>query len=405
MLLLKCVSLSNKEYNSMDEYKLIETIKNGEGPYVEFKEQEVKAIDLAAEIVAFSNSDGGMILLGVSDDGSIKGVNTANVEEKIMNICRTNCIPNIVPVIEKHVIGDSTIVSIVVPKGTNKPYYTANNKYYIRVGTTKRIASKEELLRLFESSGSYHYDISPVRNSSIKDLNISSIRDYFLKYNMFDLNEEDSNIIERILTNADILTTIGKDIVPTVGGILIFGKSPADKLPQNGISFAHFAGDDISKDLIDKKQIIGTLPDIAENTLAIIKNNTRAPSGIKGMKREESQPYPDVVLREAIVNSLVHRNYGIAGSKIRVLMFDNRIEFHSPGRLPNTVTIEKMKIGVSYARNPFLVKYMENLRYIDQLGRGIPMIIKTMQNTGAPEPELKESGEEFLLTVFHTTNE
>lgn len=106
------------------------------------------------------------------------------------------------------------------------------------------------------------------------------------------------------------------------------------------------------------------------------------------------------MLREALVNALVHRNYSIIGSKIRVLMFENRIEFHSPGKLPNTVTIDKMKIGVSYSRNPFLVKYMENLRYIDQLGRGIPMIIKNMHNLGAKEPELKEIGEEFVLTIY-----
>lgn len=81
-------------------------------------------------------------------------------------------------------------------------------------------------------------------------------------------------------------------------------------------------------------------------------------------------------------------------------MFENRIEFNSPGKLPNTVTIDKMKIGVSYSRNPFLVKYMENLRYIDQLGRGIPMIIKNMQDLGAKEPELKEIGEKFVLTIY-----
>ena len=81
-------------------------------------------------------------------------------------------------------------------------------------------------------------------------------------------------------------------------------------------------------------------------------------------------------------------------------MFDDRIEFHSPGRLPNTVTVEKMKIGISYARNPFLVKYMENLRYIDQLGRGIPMILKSMKGAGAKEPLLQEVGEEFILTLY-----
>ncbi len=144
----------------------------------------------------------------------------------------------------------------------------------------------------------------------------------------------------------------------------------------------------------------GRLQDIAEQMLVILKNNMKNPSTINQLKRDEKEEYPTLVLREAIVNALVHRNYSILGSKIRIFMFDDRIEFHSPGKLPNTVTIEKMKIGVSYARNPFLVKYMENMRYIDQLGRGIPMIIKTMKDIGDREPVLQESGEEFILTIY-----
>lgn len=137
-----------------------------------------------------------------------------------------------------------------------------------------------------------------------------------------------------------------------------------------------------------------------EQVLVVIKNNIKTPSSIKNLKREEKEEYPTLVLREAIVNALVHRNYSITGSKIRIFMFDDRIEFHSPGKLPNTVTIDKMKIGVSYARNPFLVKYMENMRYIDQLGRGIPMIIKAMKDIGAREPQLKEIGEKFIITIY-----
>lgn len=144
----------------------------------------------------------------------------------------------------------------------------------------------------------------------------------------------------------------------------------------------------------------GRLQDIAEQMLVILKNNMKNPSTINQLKRDEKEEYPTLVIREAIVNALVHRNYSILGSKIRIFMFDDRIEFHSPGKLPNTVTIEKMKIGVSYARNPFLVKYMENMRYIDQLGRGIPMIIKTMKDIGDREPVLQESGEEFILTIY-----
>ncbi|WP_243176853.1 ATP-binding protein [Clostridium gasigenes] len=181
---------------------------------------------------------------------------------------------------------------------------------------------------------------------------------------------------------------------------MIFGKMPSNSLPQNGISFAHFNGNDISDELIDKKVIEGRIQEIAESTLTIIKNNILTPSTIKDLKRTEKEDYPLIVLREALVNTLVHRNYSIYGSKIRIFMFNDRIEFRSPGRLPNTVTTEKMKVGVSFARNPFLVKYMENMRFIDQLGRGIPMIIKNMMSISNIEPKLQELGEEFILTIY-----
>lgn len=267
-------------------------------------------------------------------------------------------------------------------------------------GENSYIEFKEELLRLFEANGSIHFDISPVYNTSIKDLNMDIIRDYFFKYNTFDLYEEDKKSIERILINADILKELDGRVVCSVGGLLIFGKSAENVMPQNGISFAHFNGKEITDELIDKKVICGRLQDIAEQTLVVLRNNIKSPSVIKDLRRDEKEKYPVIVLREAIVNSLVHRNYSIEGSKIRIFMFDDRIEFHSPGKLPNTVTIEKMKIGVSYARNPFLVKYMENMRYIDQLGRGIPMIFKSMKDIGAMEPKLKEIGEEFIITIY-----
>lgn len=384
----------------MTQNELMETISNGENSYIEFKEENIRAKDLAEEIVAFANSEGGIILIGISDDGDIMGVKDKKIEEKIMNICRNNCIPNIIPIYNEFILSDKRVSVIDIPKGLNKPYYTVDHKYYIRVGTTKRIASREELLRLFEANGALHFDISPVEGTSIKDLDIDIIRDYFINYNTFDLYEEEKEAIERILINSDILKDKDSKIVCSVGGLLIFGKNFQRHIPQNGVSFAHFKGNDITDELIDKKVILGRIQDMAEQLLVVLKNNMKTPSKINGLLRVEEEEYPILVLREAIINSLVHRNYSIYGSKIRIFMFDDRIEFHSPGRLPNTVTIEKMKIGVSYARNPFLVKYMENMRYIDQLGRGIPMILKTMKNKGAREPLLEEVGEEFILTIF-----
>jgi ATP-dependent DNA helicase RecG len=380
--------------------EIMALIMQGENAYLEFKEEWIKPRELAEEIVAFANADGGMIIIGIDDAGNIKGVSELSLEEKIMNICRNNCIPNIIPVFQNVIIDGKKVALITISKGLDKPYYTTDHKYYIRVGTTKRIASREELLRLFEANGAMHFDISPVEGSTIKDLSLDVIRDYFLKYNAFDLYEEDEATTERILINADIMIDKPNKPFCTVGGLLIFGKNPEKSLPQNGVSFAHFKGLEIIGELIDKKVITGRIQDIADQLMVVFKNNIKTPSIINGLKREEKRDYPDLVLREAIVNSLVHRNYSISGSKIRIFMFDDRIEFHSPGRLPNTVTVDKMKIGVSYARNPFLVKYMENLRYIDQLGRGIPMIIKTMKEAGAQEPLLQELGEEFILTVY-----
>lgn len=380
--------------------ELLDIINGGENFYIEFKEEKVKPKDLGEEIVAFANSEGGTILIGVSDDGKVTGITDKRIEETIMNICRNNVIPNIIPNFEYVTIEDKKVVILGIQKGLSKPYSTVDNKYYIRVGTTKRIASREELLRLFEGNGSLHYDISPVPNTSIRDLNIDVIREYYFKYNSFDLYDEEKEQVERLLINADILKDLNGEKVCSVGGLLIFGKIPSNSLPQNGISFAHFNGNDISDELIDKKVIEGRIQEIAESTLTIIKNNILTPSTIKDLKRTEKEDYPLIVLREALVNTLVHRNYSIYGSKIRIFMFNDRIEFRSPGRLPNTVTTEKMKVGVSFARNPFLVKYMENMRFIDQLGRGIPMIIKNMMSISNIEPKLQELGEEFILTIY-----
>jgi ATP-dependent DNA helicase RecG len=381
----------------LDKKQLMEIISKGESLYVEFK--EVLNSSFVEEIVAFLNTEGGHLIVGVSDSGEILGIND-EIEEKIMNMTRDSINPSCSLIYEEVMIGEKKVVVLNVEKGKNKPYYTKNDRYYVRVGTTKRIASKDELLRLFEAGGFFHYDISPIENTSIKDINLDEVRDFFEKFNSFDIMDEDEQMRERILLNADILKENGDKINCTVGGLLIFGKKPQSILFQTGISFAHFDGKEISEILIDKKEIQGRMTDVVDQAMVIIRNNIITSSTIENAKRKEQQQFDDVMLREAIVNALVHRNYSIQGSRIRIFLFDDRIEFRSPGRIPNTVTLEKMKIGVSYARNPFLVKYMENMRYIDKLGRGIPMIFSRAKKNGKKEPKMEVLGEEFILTLY-----
>ena len=347
-------------------------IPKTENQHIEFKQEEVSSQSLAEEVVAFANGEGGEIWLGIDDNGKAIGI-SRSYEEDIMNICRTTVIPPIQSEYEEITVeGEkhNKIACIKINKGIDRPYYTSRNKYYIRVGTAKRTASREELIRLFQASGLFHYDIVEAAGSQLKDLNQSAIADYFSRYKIDYIHEDESERL-RLLWASDISS---EQQIPTVGGLLVFGITPERHLPQSGISLAVFNGDKIGSELRDKKTFYSGLPLQIDNALAAIKANILIPSDIQGAKRIEVPSYPEKVFRELLVNAVVHRNYSIIGSQIRVFIFADRIEFISPGLLPNTVTIEKLTTGTSFSRNPLLVKLMENLGYMDKLGRGLPMV-------------------------------
>ena len=369
-------------------------LQQGENNAVEFKSEDISSDGLAKEIVSFANTLGGSILIGVEDDGTLSGVkDSATVEERVANICRQNIIPSIQVTIEIEKVKNISIVHIEVPKGKDKPYQTNKHQYLIRVGSTNRTATPQELSRLFQQSGMFHFDATGVSKTTISDLNWSKLDRYFDQYNIDFSNETDK---ERLLTNTDILTPEGET---TVAGLLVFGINPQKYLHNASISFAHFAGKALDDVLIDKQVIEGTLDYQIDTCLSIIKNNIQSPSVIQSGRTISTRfLYPDKVFRELIVNACLHRNYAILGSRIRVFLFNDRLEIRSPGRLPNTITPEKMKYGVSYASNPILLKYMENLRYIDKLGRGIPMVYQEAQKN-KKELNLEEMGEEFIIRL------
>ena len=374
--------------------KIRELLQQGENASIEFKEIVARPESLAKEIVAFANTQGGTLLLGIADNGEIIGISDdKNHEEYLANIARNNVIPAIDITIEKITFENKNIIAVSIPKGKDKPYQTLNNQFLIRIGSTNRVATQTELMRLFQQSGVFHYDAIALENADIKQLNLTKISQYFDNYQV-DFSEEENP--ENLLKNTDILT---ENYQVTIAGLLVFGLNPQKFMPNACISFAHFSGNEITEELIDKQVINGTLDYQIDTVLAIIKNNSLSPSMINGTKTQSQRfLYPDKVFRELLVNACVHRNYAISGSRIRIFMFDNRIEFISPGKLPNTVTIEKLQYGVSYSINPIIVKFMENLRYIDKLGRGLPMVFKIAQQN-SKTVKFEEIGEEFKVTL------
>jgi ATP-dependent DNA helicase RecG len=386
----------------MNRTDLEEMLANGESSTVEFKTDELHPGSLAEEIVAFANTTGGTILLGVHDDGSVAGLTRNDIEEWIMNICSTNVIPEIIPEFYRFKINEEQyIIALRIPKGPHQPYRTSQGKFLIRIGTTKRLTSNVELARLFQSSSMMHYDITPVTTATVNDLDPDKIRAYFLHFKQIDPLPQEEKARLNMLTNADLIKRLEDGtFAPTVGGLLLFGKNLEQRLPAAGVTFARFEGSTIDTALLDKRELGGNLSEVVESTITAIEGHLPRTMELNGLRRLPGLPYPREVLREALVNAVVHRDYSISGSKVRVFLFADRLEVRSPGRLPNTVTVEKMKIGTSFARNPMLLRYMENLDYVDRLGRGIPMIIEQMVRKSGREPFLEEKGEEFWLVLF-----
>jgi len=217
--------------DAMNDNNTTKTIPSSESPYIEFKRESVKAIDLAEEMIAFANGEGGEIWLGIGDDGIVIGV-SRSYEEDVMNICRTSCIPPITVEYQHVHTGEHTVARIVVPKGKDKPYYSSRQKYYIRVGTTKSVASREELLRLFQVSGAIHYDIVEIDRATPSDLDLSQVASFFSRYQFDFINEPESDRL-RLMANTDILADNGK---PTLAGLLIFGIAPERYIPSSGIA-------------------------------------------------------------------------------------------------------------------------------------------------------------------------
>ena len=383
----------------MNELIISELITQGENSSIEFKSEKVRPESVAREMAAFANTNGGTLFIGIEDDGTITGLSTDrlfNMDEWISNIARNNIIPSVSPMFRIEEFENKQIAVIEIAKGISKPYQTIDGKYWIRVGSTNRSATKEELSRLFQQAGLVHYDISPVEGTGEKDLDEIKLHDYWMSYYEINFSSLENQDRRQLLINADILVPHEDAFCTSVGGLLLFGRNPQQRLPHSSVKMAIFKGSHITDELIDKKEIKGTVPELIDNTASLLNIFIPRSSTIKGLKREEKILIPTKVIREALVNAVCHRDYSMINRHISVYMYSDRIEITSPGKIANTLTPEKIKVGNSAIRNHFLLKYLDNMRYIDGLGRGVPMMIKEMRE----RVKFEEIGELFRLTLF-----
>lgn len=399
----------------MFKAELIEIIRNGENSAVEFKQDTLENYKLARELVAFANFEGGMVLFGVEDDGTVCGISRENLEEWVMNICRDKIRPEIIPFFEivKDVESGKHVAIVRVTRGASVYSLWHNNRdyYYIRVGSQTRDASKEELSRLFQQRNFIHAELIPVSGSSLKDLDLRRLKDYFSRIRKQEVpQDEDCYEWQKLLNNTELMT----EEALTHAGLLLFGLNPKRFLRQSGISAAAFPGQE--KDYAMREQrglrgpltpLVNSMGDIAESglveqALEFVRRNTFVTAHlVDGARRQERWTYPEEAVRETVVNALIHRDYMLTNTDIELCIYSNRLEVVSPGRLPNGISPERMKTGVRSTRNELLKDIMRDYGYIENLGMGIPRkIIRCMKEHNNTAPDLIEQGERFTVVLW-----
>lgn len=391
----------------MDTSDLLTDIDQGEGLRREFKRQLDNLESIAGEIVAFANSEGGNLYVGVDDDGSIVGLtNSAQIFQTLSHLCRDRCIPPISPVLEQYTIeGRDIIVLTVMPELNRlKPYRTAGGRFYLRVGQDKKDATGRELVRIAQASGELHYDETPVWETTLHDLAEEAFAAYHETQFGLPLAEhlEQSRLpLETLLKNLRLADDIEGEWRLTVAGLLMFGADPQRFMPQSRLSAVAFAGVDEDADILDRREMTGRLPQIIADARLFLERNIRQPARELGFQREDRPLYDRKALGEAVVNAVAHRDYSLSGSQIRLFVFDDRVEVRSPGRLPNSITLDNIQLGVHAERNRRLATLLTQLGYMSAIGTGIPrLIIRLSRLVSGREPEFTLAGEELRVRIW-----
>jgi len=385
----------------MDTSELLELIETGEDSQIQFKEHFESIDSLAAEICAFSNSNGGNILVGISDDSKIIGLAKEEIRrlnQWVSSTCSQKIDPQVNVTTQNIKYQHRIIMVISVPMGLNK-FYMANGKdIWVKVGADKRRAKREEIQRLLQSSGHLYADEMPMENTNLSDFNIDQFKSFY-EHRMHGKLEDADIPLEKILSNLKLM----EDGKLTLAGLLVFGKKPEEKKPQYMIKAVLFPGNSPAvSEYKDSRDISGNISKIFEAGRWFLINNLRWIQKEQHFNTTGILEIPVIALEEALINAIVHRNYFIS-SNIRIFIFDDRVEIISQGALPNTVNVESIKMGIHIERNPILVSMLKDIRDIPYrgIGTGVGRILRECDNAGITVDFIEEKDNEQFKVIFY----
>lgn len=381
----------------METLELIGLIRLGEDTRTQFKKTITNPESVAGELVAFSNSKGGRIMIGVDDRGTVVGLSADDIRrinQLISNTATDHVRPPINPITENIAIEGKVVMVVTVQEGISKPYADNNGVFWVKSGADKRrVTSREEIQRMLQSADLIHADELPIEGTSVGDLDLEHFGNYFEKQygeSVEAVLSRDSISLGQLLNNLGL----ARDIKLNLAGLMLFGRNPQRYRPAFVVKAVSFAGNDPAGSVYrDSQDLSGCLRDLHSQTMSFLNRNLRHIQGNKGFNSVGELEVSPVALEELVVNMLLHRDYFIS-APWRIMLFDDRIELTSPGALPNNLTIENIRYGISVIRNPLIASFAIRELPYRGIGTGIRRALAAM-----PKLKLESDHDRNLFTV------
>ena len=355
--------------------------------FIESETVELKSsvvVDLCKEVIAFANTKGGTLYIGVADDGAVVGVDSIDhVTLQINNMIRDSIKPDITMFVhyEAQETEGKQIIAVTVQKGTDRPYYLGSkglkpSGVYVRNGTSTDPATDAAIRKMIKESDGDSFE---AMRSLEQTLSFQTAEAQFVKRN-----------IPYDAAKMQTLGIVSRDGIYTNVALLLSEQCP------NTIKAATFAGVDQSV-FQDRREFTGSLFQQMEDLYAYLDLHNQTKATFEGLYRTDIRDYPEEALRETLMNCLVHRDYSFSASTL-VSIYEDRIEFVSVGGLPAGIALDDIMLGLSVCRNPKLAAIFYRLQLIEAYGTGMPKIMKAYAGTGMV-PKIEVTNNAFKITL------
>ena len=396
--------------------ELMRLVRGGEDTFLELKVKLSNSERIAQEIVALANTGGGVIVFGVNDQLRVEGIEEGEaVQDELVRICREEIVPSLIPFIDRIAFDNGRRILALDVNGRRRPYRTRDGRFFVRVGAEKREAAPEELATLLDDARPLSYERLPALGASLSDIDEAHLWSFMRAFEGGAFDEASAkdyptaDILERHLLLA---TNNGSEIVPTVGGLLLFGRdeSVARLLPRAAVIATRFGGENNQAPIIERIELKGNLATVYENALRFISRYCdlwdARPAETRSNADDAPVParanYHRGVIMEAVSNTIIHRDLALRDITTRLNVFDRSIEIVNPRRSAGfaPAALKAIRFGVQQRLNPQLESIFNSPAYgLTLPSGGLPMLLREARRFATRLPDIAAFNDEFRLRL------